>query len=79
MPQSLAQGLAQSHGDFEYVLVDNHSDDGGSEIAARYAARDRRIRVARPPRFLGQGIISFLFGRMLAVCGRRGGILFVAS
>ena len=21
--------LAQSHGDFEYVLVDNHSDDGG--------------------------------------------------
>lgn len=46
--------LAQSHGDFEYVLVDNHSDDGGGEIAARYAARDGRIRVARPPKFLGQ-------------------------
>jgi glycosyltransferase involved in cell wall biosynthesis len=46
--------LAQSHGDFEYVLVDNHSDDGGGEIAARYAARDGRIRVARPPTFLGQ-------------------------
>jgi glycosyltransferase involved in cell wall biosynthesis len=46
--------LAQSHGDFEYVLCDNHSDDGGSDIAARYAARDRRLRIVRPPAFLGQ-------------------------
>ena len=46
--------LAQSHGDFEYVLCDNHSDDGGSEIAAGYAARDRRLRIVRPPAFLGQ-------------------------
>jgi glycosyltransferase involved in cell wall biosynthesis len=46
--------LAQSHGDFEYVLVDNHSDDGGGEIAARYAARDARMRIVRPPSFLGQ-------------------------
>lgn len=46
--------LAQSHGDFEHVLVDNHSDDGGGDIAARYAARDRRLRVVRPPRFLDQ-------------------------
>jgi glycosyltransferase involved in cell wall biosynthesis len=46
--------LAQSHGDFEYILVDNHSDDGGSDIAAGYAARDRRLRVVRPPQFLDQ-------------------------
>lgn len=46
--------LAQSHGDFEYVLVDNHSTDGGGEIAARYAARDRRLRVVSPPSFVGQ-------------------------
>lgn len=46
--------LAQSHGDFEYVLCDNHSTDGGGEIAARYAARDRRLRVVRPPAFLDQ-------------------------
>lgn len=46
--------LAQSHGDFEYLLCDNHSDDGGGDIAARYAARDRRIRIVRPPTFLGQ-------------------------
>ena len=46
--------LAQSHGDFEYILCDNHSDDGGGAIAARYAARDRRVRVVSPPRFLEQ-------------------------
>lgn len=46
--------LAQSHGDLEYVLCDNHSSDGGGEIAARYAARDRRLRIVSPPRFLGQ-------------------------
>lgn len=46
--------LAQSHGDLEYVLCDNHSTDGGGEIAARYAARDRRLRVVSPPSFLGQ-------------------------
>lgn len=46
--------LAQSHGDLEYVLCDNHSDDGGGDIAARYAARDRRLRIVRPPAFLGQ-------------------------
>jgi glycosyltransferase involved in cell wall biosynthesis len=46
--------LAQSHGDFEYILCDNHSDDGGGEIAARYAARDRRLRIVRPPQFLEQ-------------------------
>jgi len=46
--------LAQSHGDLEYILVDNHSDDGGGEIAAGYAARDHRLRVVRPPAFLDQ-------------------------
>lgn len=46
--------LAQSHRDFEYVLVDNHSDDGGGEIAARHAARDARLRVVRSPAFLDQ-------------------------
>jgi glycosyltransferase involved in cell wall biosynthesis len=46
--------LAQSHGDFEYILCNNHSTDGGGEIAARYAARDRRLRVVSPPAFLDQ-------------------------
>lgn len=37
--------LAQSHAHFEYLLVDNRSTDGSQEIAARYAARDPRIRL----------------------------------
>jgi glycosyltransferase involved in cell wall biosynthesis len=52
--QCIESVLAQTHGDFEYILVDNHSDDGGGEIAARYAARDRRLRVVSPPTFLEQ-------------------------
>ena len=46
--------LAQSHGDFEYILCNNHSTDGSDQIAARYAARDRRLRVVSPPAFLDQ-------------------------
>ncbi|HEX3479062.1 MAG TPA: glycosyltransferase family 2 protein [Kofleriaceae bacterium] len=46
--------LAQSHGDFEYILCNNHSTDGSDQIAARHAARDRRLRVVSPPAFLDQ-------------------------
>jgi glycosyltransferase involved in cell wall biosynthesis len=54
LPACIESVLAQSHTDFEYILVDNHSDDGGGAIAAEFAARDRRLRVVRPPRFLDQ-------------------------
>ncbi|HEX4005024.1 MAG TPA: glycosyltransferase family 2 protein [Acidobacteriaceae bacterium] len=47
--------LRQSHQNWEYVLVDNHSDDGSTEIAQEYAARfPARIRLLRPPTFLSQ-------------------------
>jgi glycosyltransferase involved in cell wall biosynthesis len=46
--------LAQSYGDFEYVLVDNHSTDRSSAIAASYAERDPRIRLIRTPQFFTQ-------------------------
>ena len=36
--------LAQTRGDFEYLLVDNCSTDGSDDIAAGYAARDPRIQ-----------------------------------
>lgn len=37
--------LAQTYADFEYILLDNCSTDGSSEIAAAYARLDRRIRL----------------------------------
>lgn len=46
--------LAQTYGNFEYLLIDNHSRDGASEIAREMADRDARVRVIQPPRFLPQ-------------------------
>jgi glycosyltransferase involved in cell wall biosynthesis len=46
--------LAQDHPSFEYVLVDNQSTDGSSEIARTYAEKDARIRLITTDRFLSQ-------------------------
>src|SRR6185503_16132381 len=46
--------LAQTHRDFEYLLVNNKSTDGSREIAARYSAQDSRLRVIDNPAFVGQ-------------------------
>jgi glycosyltransferase involved in cell wall biosynthesis len=46
--------LSQTYASFEYLLVDNQSTDGSASIAAEYAARDKRIRVIRNPKFVGQ-------------------------
>jgi glycosyltransferase involved in cell wall biosynthesis len=47
--------LRQSYENWEYVLVDNCSDDGSSEIAAEYATRfQERIRLVRTKTFLSQ-------------------------
>ena len=37
--------LAQTFEDFEFIIVDDCSTDGSSEILRQYAERDRRIRV----------------------------------
>ena len=44
--------LAQTHENWEYVIVDNRSTDETGEIASRYAERDRRIRLVSNDRFL---------------------------
>src|SRR6266404_2478742 len=44
--------LAQTYSDWEYIIVDNCSTDSSADIALRYAARDSRIRLERPPEFL---------------------------
>ena len=46
--------LAQSYGNFEYILVDNCSDDASFDIAAYYARRDSRIRIVKNSTFLRQ-------------------------
>jgi glycosyltransferase involved in cell wall biosynthesis len=46
--------LAQTYSSFEYVLVDNHSQDGASELARELAQRDSRIKLVQPPSFLPQ-------------------------
>lgn len=46
--------LAQSYSHFEYILMDNCSTDGSTEIAAAYAERDLRIRFIRCSEFVPQ-------------------------
>jgi glycosyltransferase involved in cell wall biosynthesis len=46
--------LAQEYSNFEYLLVDNQSDDGSRTVAESYAERDQRIRLISTDRFLSQ-------------------------
>lgn len=46
--------LAQSYTHFEYILVDNCSTDGSTEIAEAYERQDDRVRLIRRPRLLSQ-------------------------
>ncbi|HXM94117.1 MAG TPA: glycosyltransferase family 2 protein [Candidatus Dormibacteraeota bacterium] len=52
--QCIESVLAQSFSDFEYILSDNWSTDGSTEIAEAYARRDPRIRLIRQPKLLSQ-------------------------
>ena len=47
LPHALDSLLAQSHGDFALLLLDDASTDGTEEIARRHAARDARVRYLR--------------------------------
>jgi glycosyltransferase involved in cell wall biosynthesis len=46
--------LAQTHQNWEYILVNNCSTDCSAEIAQRYLAKDRRIRLINNNNFLTQ-------------------------
>lgn len=44
--------LAQTYQNWDYTIVNNCSTDGSGELARRYAAKDRRIRVHNNQEFL---------------------------
>jgi glycosyltransferase involved in cell wall biosynthesis len=46
--------LGQSYSAFEYILMDNCSTDGSTDIAESYARRDPRIRLIRCSEFVSQ-------------------------
>lgn len=54
LEQSITSVLSQTYGEFEYLLCDNCSTDGSTEIAEGYAARDSRIRFMRFDELLPQ-------------------------
>lgn len=51
--EAIASLLAQTRGDFELVISDNHSTDGTWDIISDFAAHDARIRAVRQPENLG--------------------------
>jgi glycosyltransferase involved in cell wall biosynthesis len=54
LPECIESVLAQTYSNFEYILVDNCSTDGGGNIAEAYAKRDQRIRMIRRTQLLSQ-------------------------
>lgn len=55
LPECIESVLGQSYNNWEYILVDNCSTDGSSEIAQEYASRyPEKIRLVRTTSFLTQ-------------------------
>ena len=50
--EAIESVLAQSYGNFEYIISDNCSTDGTSEIAHEYERLDKRVRVVDHAEFL---------------------------
>lgn len=53
LPATIESVLGQTFADFELLIIDDCSTDGTAEIAARYAAQDKRIRFLVNERNLG--------------------------
>jgi glycosyltransferase involved in cell wall biosynthesis len=52
LPECIESVLAQSYQNWDYTIVNNCSTDGSGDIARRYAAKDRRIKVLDNLQFL---------------------------
>lgn len=63
---AIASIAAQSHRDFEFIIVDDGSTDGSAAVIDRAAAADARIRVIRRP---NTGIVGALNDGLKAATG----------
>jgi glycosyltransferase involved in cell wall biosynthesis len=52
LPECIESVFAQTYQNWDYTIVDNCSTDGSADIARRYAAKDRRIRIWTNREFL---------------------------
>lgn len=50
LERAVSSILRQSSSDFELILVDNHSTDGSSELAAQLKSKDKRILLLPEPK-----------------------------
>jgi glycosyltransferase involved in cell wall biosynthesis len=64
LPAAIDSILAQSYGDFDFLISDNASTDGTEEICHAYAQRDRRIRYIRQAKNVGAAANHNLTVRM---------------
>src|SRR5215475_522188 len=57
LAEAVASVRAQEFGEFEFLIVDDGSDDGTADMLSGFAAADHRIRTLRQP---PQGIVAAL-------------------
>lgn len=50
--KSINSVLEQSFCDFEFIISDNHSTDGSSDVIREFAEKDKRIKVISPPFYM---------------------------
>lgn len=53
LDEAVRSVLGQTFSDFEFVVLDDASDDGSAELLRGWARRDRRVRLVASPRPLG--------------------------
>ena len=51
--QSINSIVGQTLGDFEFVILDDASSDGSSELLRAWAQKDERIKIHRSDKCLG--------------------------
>jgi glycosyltransferase involved in cell wall biosynthesis len=66
LAEAVASVRAQDFGDFEFLIVDDGSDDGTAAMLSSLAADDRRVRLLRQP---PQGIVAALNNAIVAARG----------